>query len=184
MADPKKLPEGSVQTPMFRVAFPYVFKPRPSDDPEKKAKYEIVMLFPKDTDISSLKKAVSEMMTKKFGTDKAKWPKGRNPFRDGDEYSHLNGYAGTTFVSAKSTRPVGVVDEKCQIITSEEQFYPGCFARAIIVPYWYDAKGNKGIGFFLNGLQRLQHGERLITALRPEEMFQTVDTASSEDDGF
>jgi hypothetical protein len=179
----KKLPEGSVQTPIFRAAFPFVFKPRPADSPDKKSKYEVVMLFPKDTDLSALKKAVTDMLTAKFGVDKAKWPKGRNPFRDGDEMAHLNGYAGNTFLSAKSTRPVGVVDERCVPIADENGFYPGVYARAIVAPYWYDYNGNKGIGFFLNGLQRMKHGERLVNAPKPEEMFQAVEGAA-EDDGF
>ena len=180
----KKLPEGNVQTPEFRAAFPYVFKPRPSDDPDKKAKYEVVMLFPKDVDLSALKKAVTDMMTAKFGPDKTKWPKGRNPFRDGDEFQNLTGYPGHTFVSAKSVRPVGVVDESCQIITDESGFYPGVYARAIVCPYWYDAKGNKGIAFFLNGIQRTKHGERMINTPKPEEMFAPVEGAAAEDDGF
>lgn len=184
----KGIPEGNVLTPKFRAAFVYLFdKPRQPDEPGKKPTYELVMLFPKDgsVDLAELKKACSQVMTEKFGPDKNKWPKGyKNPFRDGDDpaHSHLNGYAGHTFVRAWSYNPIGVVDERCAIITSGEGFYAGCYGRAVVKPFWFEKGGNKGLAFFLNGLQRAGHGEKFVSRPRPEEMFQQVEVSEEEDD--
>lgn len=185
----KKLPGKNIQTPEFRLAFPYVFKPRPTDDPTKQPKFEITMLFPKDTDLSALKKACEQVMIEKFGPDKNQWPKSyRKPFRDGDESAHLTGFAGHTFVDARSSQPIGVVDERCVPIMDDNGLYAGCYARAIICPFWYDSKGNKGVSFFLNGIQRTKHGERFVNRPRPEEMFQQVEGAQAseteDDSGF
>ena len=145
------------------------------------------MLFPKTTDLAALKKALHQVMAGKFGPDSAKWPKGfKNPIRDGDasEHNHLTGYPGHWFVRAWSYNPVGVVDERCAPITGGEGFYSGAYGRAVVKPFWFEKGGNKGLGFFLNGIQRVKHGERFVTKPRPEDMFQQVETDQEEDDFF
>jgi hypothetical protein len=43
------------------------------------------------------------------------------------------------------------------------KFYPGCYGRADVTVAPFDAAGNKGVTFFLNGVQFARHGERLAT---------------------
>ena len=73
---------SKINTPVFRVAFPNVFKPRKNNLNDKE-EYSLVALFPMDADLSALKAACKEVAEKK-------WPNGipqglRSPFRDQGE---------------------------------------------------------------------------------------------------
>jgi hypothetical protein len=182
---PKGVPQDQVMTPEFRVAFPFLFTPRPAQAADKKASYEVTMLFPQTADLSGLKKAAHDCMVNKFGPDKAKWPRGfKSPFRSGDEKAEYQGFAGATFVAARSTRQPGIVDQKVQAIVDPNRIYPGCWCRAVVKASWYDFNGNKGIKFFLNHIQLLRDDEPLVAKTRPEDVFQQVAGGPNEADSF
>ena len=42
-----------------------------------------------------------------------------------------------------------------------EVFYRGCYGRAMVRVAWFDTNGNKGVTFYLQGVQFARHGERL-----------------------
>jgi hypothetical protein len=46
-------------------------------------------------------------------------------------------------------------------IIDPSEFYSGCFGRASITFYAYNAQGSKGIACGLNNLQKLEDGEAL-----------------------
>lgn len=164
-----------VLTPKFRVSFPAVFVPRsPMDGAEPK--YSVVMLFPKDADLSKLKKIAKDAVTEKWGD---KVPKNlRNPFRDGNE-KELEGYEGMIFVTASSKMKPGIVNANREPIISADDFYAGCYARATVNAYAYDKNGNAGVAFGLKNIQKLEEGEPFSGRTKPEDDFDAVGDGSS-----
>lgn len=159
-----------VLTPKFRVSFPAVFVPRAAMDGAE-PKYSVVMLFPKDTDLSRLKAIAKQAVTEKWGD---KVPKDlRSPFRDGDE-KELDGYAGQIFITASSKMKPGLVNGQREAIIEASEFYAGCYARATVNAYAYDRNGNKGVAFGLQNLQKLEEGEPFSGRTKPEDDFDAV----------
>lgn len=165
MADP-------LITPEFRVSFPAVFRPDSFGDGDPK--FRITMLFPKGADLGKLKKAVKATAIERWGD---KLPeKLRSPFRDGSEKEHLDGYeAGVTFVPATSDVQPNVCDRNKEEILSARDFYAGCYARAILVPFAYDTKGNKGVSFGLRDVQKIRDGDPFGGGGSMKEMFDELD---------
>lgn len=166
-----------VMTPEFRVSFPHVFTPHTAFDGQP-AKYSLVMLIPKNADISALKKLALEAAKEKWGD---KIPKDlRNPFRDGDT-KELEGYKGCWFIQATTKTKPGLVDNKLTPIIAPEEFYAGCYARATVNAYAYDRAGNKGVAFGLQNIQKLKDGEPFSGRTRAEDDFDaTPDAAGAE----
>jgi len=157
-----------LMTPSFRVSFPSVFTPSAGFDGQE-AKYSLVMLFEKHTDLTEMKKAVEDCIKEKWGV---KVPKDlRSPFRDGDE-KELDGYKGCVFVKASSKQRPGLVDKDLQPIISQDEFYPGCFARATLSVFAYEKSGNRGVSFGLQNIQKLDDGESFLGKVSPEEDFK------------
>lgn len=153
-------------TPKFRVSYPKVFKAE-LNTLSGKSEYSIVALFKKGEDLSALKKAAEEVIIEKLGADKTKWPKNlKSPFRDQSDREKDGqlppGHeAGAIFMNLKSQQKPGVVDQNVQPILDENEFYAGCYAHATVRPYYYDQKGNKGVAFGLQNIQKLSDGEPL-----------------------
>lgn len=162
----------TVKTEMFRVSFPKVFKAHAFEEGQK-AKYSVVMLFPKTKDLTPMKKAVQAAILEKWGSDKSKHPKTlRLPFRDGDEKTDLEGYSGHIFVSASSEQKPGLITYPDKLpITEESEFYAGCFARAELKAFAYDTKGNKGVSFAVQNIQKLKDGPAFSGRKAAEETF-------------
>lgn len=172
-----------LNTPRFRVSYPNVFKAR-KNDLNGKDEFSVVAVFPKGADLSSLKKAAEQAIVDKLGADKSKWPKGlRSPFRDQAEREKdgklPDGYeAGAIFINLKATQRPGVVDQNVQDIIEERNFYAGCWAIANVRAYYYDQKGNKGVSFGLQNIQKVADGEPLGGSVRPTDAFKPVEGAS------
>lgn len=165
-------------TPRFRVSFPNVFRPGKAMNAGEEGKYSITALFAKDTDLSVLKKAAKEAAEEKWGTDQSKWPKNlRLPFRDQGE-KEFEGYEpGCIFITATSKQRPGLVDAKVQDIIEEKDFYPGCYARATVRAFAYDQKGNRGVAFGLQNVQKVADGEPLGGRTRATDDFAPVEGA-------
>lgn len=148
-------------TPPFRVSFPSIFEASSYQGGEPK--YSIVMLFyPKNFTeadkaafkaIEAVADAASKEQFKKLVKD---LPSNfKKPLKDGAEKDHLEGYgSGVIFATASSKMRPGLVDRNKQPILSEEDFYPGCWARATITAYAYNNVG-KGVAFGLHNIQKL-----------------------------
>lgn len=180
-------------TPEFRVSFPSVFEAKSFNNQEPK--FSIAMLFTKTTDLKELKRAANNALIEKWGSDKAKWPKGlRSPFRDGNDKPDLDGYKDTILVSASSKTRPGVVgnkiDEttgKLRVITKDDAnpdggqlFYAGCYARATLIAFAYDTSGNKGVSFSLQNIQKLRDGKPFSGKKAATEEFGEVADASDD----
>ena len=179
--DTKKKTNGIV-TPEFRVSFPAVFTPKPGMNASAKPKYSIGMLFPKTTDLTPIKKLVHAAIVGKWGEDKAKWPKGLyQPFRDGAEKDY-DGYGpDVIFATASSTAKPGLVDASVQPIIAQEDFYGGCYARAKIDVYAFEAKDTttgavlkRGVSFGLVNVQKMRDGEPFSGRTKAENDFDAI----------
>ena len=104
----------------------------------------------------------------------------RNPLRDGDlERPDDPAYANAYFVNANSTSAPGIVDAAKNQIIEKSEVYSGCYGRASISFYAFNANGNKGIACGLNNLQKIRDGEPLGGKASAESDF-----ATEEDEDF
>ena len=58
----------NVITPEFRVSYPVLFEPK-KNDLNGKMEYGVVAVFKPGTDLTPLNKAITDLMTEKFGAD-------------------------------------------------------------------------------------------------------------------
>lgn len=176
----------NVITPEFRVSFPAVFKPK-KNELNGKDEYSVVALFKKGADLSKLKAEAQRAIEDKWGKDKTKWPTSiRSPFRDqGERKKNVDGKevlpagyeAGAIFLNLKSSQRPGVVDQNVQDIIDETQFYPGCWAKASIRAYAYDNKGNRGVAFGLQNIQKVRDDDPLAGRSHAQDDFAPIEGA-------
>jgi hypothetical protein len=180
-----------VLTPKFRVSYPNVFKAR-LNELSSKEEFSLVALFPKNADLSALKKAVDQAMTEKWGEEK-KRPKGiTTPFRDQGERAKETdgketmpaGYEkGAVFLNLKSQRRPGVVDQNLQDIIEETEIYAGAWARATVSAYAWEFKSaqgavlKRGVSFGLLNLQKVSDGDPLVGKSSPQDDFSPIEIA-------
>jgi len=164
-------------TPPFRVSFPSIFEASSYQcgDP----KYSVAMLFYPDKFSEADKRAWQAMQAIADAASKDKFKKlikdlpgnFKRPLRDGAEKAHLDGYGeGMMFGTASSKQRPGLVDRNKQPILTEEEFYPGCWARATVTAYPYDNVG-KGVAFGLHNLQKLGDDENFTGRMAAEDDF-------------
>lgn len=159
-----------------RISYAHVFKPTSvhPDKPET-LKYSVVLLIPKDNKalVAQLKKAIEA--AKELGAE-TKWKNTKKvanlklPLRDGDLEDKPE-YEGHWFISAKSDTKPGIVDKDMNPLTTEDEFYSGCFARFSIKFYPFNTAGNIGVGTQLYHLQKVKDGERLGGRASADEDF-------------
>jgi Protein of unknown function (DUF2815) len=175
----------NVMTPKFRFSYPKIFKAE-LNTLSGKMEFSVVALFPKGADLSELKKAAEECLTEKLGADKTKWPKGlKSPFRDQSDREKdgvlpAGHEAGAIFLNLKTSTKPGIVDQNVQAIIDESEFYAGCYAHASVRPYYYDQKGNKGIAFGLQNVQKLGEGDPLSGRTSAANDFKPVESTSDD----
>lgn len=164
--------DGTLLTPEFRVSFPHVFQPN------KEGKFGLSMLFSRDTDFRLLEAAVQTLI-------KEKYPKGAPkglmlPILDGND-SDREEHKDVFYINAKAGkyRP-GLVDQNRQDIVDENEFYPGCYARATISLYPWEYLGKKGISVNVRNIQKLRDGEPLVGRVSAANEFDQV-TNEAED---
>ena len=164
-------------TGKVRFSYANVWQPKSINGGEPK--YSVSIIIPK-TDKETLKKinvaieAAKNAGTAKFG-DKL-LNNFKTPLRDGDvDRAEDEAYAGSYFINANSIMKPGIVDKSVQAIIEESQFYSGCYGRASLVFYAYNAEGNKGIACGLQNLQKLEEGELLRGHSSAEEDFEDVE---------
>lgn len=169
--------ETKVITGKVRFSYANVFEPKSINDSEPK--YSVSLLIPKD-DKKTLGKiedaveaAIEAGKNSKFG---GKVPKNlKMPLRDGDLEKDDEVYENHYFVNASAKSKPGIVDENRDEIMSNSEFYSGCYGRASINFYAFNAGGSKGIACGLNNLQKLEDGQPLAGKASAEEDFADDD---------
>lgn len=166
--------DGSILTPEFRVSFPRIF------EADENGKFGCSMIFAPDTDFDVLEKAIAAKL-------KEVWPKGAPkkdylyPILDG-ETSNREEHKGMMYINGKSGkyRP-GLVDGARNPISDEAEFYPGCYARAVITLYHWVYLGKCGISVNIRNIQKTRDGDPLVSRLAAEDEFEAVSDASVSD---
>lgn len=162
----------NILTPTFRAAFISIFKATKAKDAgdDAKAKFSIRAVFPPDTDISELKRQAQIAAEEKWGAGKV--PKTvRSPFRTNEELENpIPGVADDavvmTFSSTEDRKP-GIVDANLNDIIDSSEVYSGAWFRAQVRAYGYDNKGNKGVSFGLQNVQKIKDDEPLGRGAMP-----------------
>lgn len=171
-----------VVTGKVRFSYANVFTPKAMEEGGE-AKYSIsVLIDKKDTaTIARINAAIDAAI--EVGKNKLADKNGRVnkaalklPLRDGDiDRADDPAYAGKLFINASSNRKPGIIDADKLEITTPDEFYSGCYGRASINFYAFNARGNKGIAAGLQNLQKLEDGERLDGSSSAEEDFADDD---------
>ena len=183
--DTKKTNPLKVVTPKFRLSFPELFEAKVYED--QAAKFSIKMLFDKKTDLAPLKAVVKKAIQEKWGDNNIKGL--TLPFVDGNE-KDLDGYENTIVVGASSKFKPQVVNQKLEEILTADDIYAGCFARAAINAYAWEAKNKqgkvikRGVSFNLESVQKLSDGERFVKVPDAKDTFDEVDDGSDDIDNY
>jgi len=176
----------NIITGCVRLAYNSVLEPKVSDldGADKTPKYPAVILIePNDPLIKLMQEAMMEAANEFFGEGKI--PKGlRSPIRDGEEKAEeYPFYAGHKFINVTTKNKPGVVDQRNKPITDPDEIYSGCWVRVEINCFAYDRKGNKGVAFGLNNLQKLGDDERFGGRRPAEQVFAPVVDAANPFEG-
>lgn len=166
-----------VITGKVRMSYANVWEPQSVNGSEPK--YSVSLIIPKGDKktLEKVKKAIE--VAKKEGVSKlgGKIPANlKTPLRDGDvDRPDDEAYANSYFINANSKIKPGIVDRNVEPILDQSEFYSGCYGRASIVFYAYNANGNKGIACGLQNLQKLEDGEPLGGRSSAEDDFLDED---------
>ena len=166
-----------VITGKVRMSYANVWEPQSVNGGE--LKYSVSLIIPKSDKktLEKIKKAIEE--AKKEGLSKlgGKIPANlKTPLRDGDvDRPDDEAYADSYFINANSKIKPGIVNRNVEPILDQSEFYSGCYGRASIVFYAYNANGNKGIACGLQNLQKLEDGEPLGGRSSAEDDFADED---------
>jgi len=170
------------------LSYPHLFTPQDPMEEGGQPKYAAAIVFPEGADLTAMRQAVAVAAEEKFGSKAKQLLKSgklRLPFRDDWEEK---GYPeNSIFITAKSNNAPGVVSRyadpetgKAQRITNEDDIYPGALVRFSVTAYGYDVKGNKGITFALNNVQKWADGERLDGRVKAEDEFEAEAPADAD----
>jgi hypothetical protein len=152
-----------VVTGKVRFSYANVFAPKASVEGGT-PKYSVSIIIPKSDKetIAKLQKAFEETKASSAGYFGGAVPKNlKGGLRDGDAEKEDPAYEGCYFINANSVQKPGVVDQDLNPILDQSEFYSGCYGRASITFYPYNAQGSKGIACGLNNVQKLEDGEKL-----------------------
>lgn len=195
----KKEKRPSLKTPIGRLCFPAIFeKEKQMEGATTPPKYAATIVFDKAylkankdemARYTAIREAADKSCREKFKKTvrdaAAAIPRFWNPFRDGSEKAHLDGYGdGTLFFKASSrNRPGAVGSDAKTPIDDEAALYAGCYVRLSISPYAFDNK-MKGIGIGLNNVMFVRDGERLAGGMDPAEDFGEFEGETAADAAF
>lgn len=166
-------------TPIFRGAFLTLYTPvKMKDDPDAKKKYSVKAVFEPGADLTVLKKAAQAALVEKWGNDVPK--NVRSPFRlNSDLDNPIQGVADDAVIvsfSAAEGKAPGVVGPDLREITDSVECYAGAYYRANFGAYAYNKKGNKGVAFGLNNIQKVRDGEPLDVGRIPaHKVFEPIE---------
>lgn len=168
-----------ITTPLARFSYPHLLEPFQYQG-KGEAYYSCVLLFPKSTDLSDMKRKIFQAAQSAFGP-KSNWPKNlKLPWRDGNEKSDSIGYEDTYFVYTKNKHKPVVIDNNKKPIDDESKVYGGMYGRAVLIAKATESGGNYFISLYLQGVQKWKDGERFGGGIDIEKDFDD----SLMEDGF
>lgn len=178
--------ETKVITNKVRFSYAHVFTPTAVGESEDK-KYSVSLIISK-SDKETIKLINQAIKNATEAGKTAKWngkiPANlKTPLRDGDEERPDDeAYANAYFINASAVTRPGVVGRDREPITDEDEFYSGCYGRASVTFYAFNASGNKGIAAGLNHVQKTSEGEPLGGRVSVDVDFDDEPDFDDEDD--
>lgn len=157
--------KANVKTPRALGCFVFLKTPRPGMSGGE-AKYSLMLMWDKTTDLSKVKQGIIAVATEKWGAGALEGLKSgrlRNPLRDGDKKFAEGGdetFKGKVFLNASSTQRPGIMDVDRKPVDPND-VYSGCFFHAALRFFPYDKNGNKGVGVGLQNLLLVGKGKRI-----------------------
>lgn len=177
-------------TPIGRLAFPNLFKPRAAVAGAE-PRYSTILLLDEDAqksdEFKALKQAVFECIEDEWGAAKAKdstFVKSlRLPFRDAGEKSYEGFEKGMVFIAPWTKSQPGIVDAQVQDIINPERVWAGQLARLDVNAFAYNQSGNKGVSLGLNHVQITNEDQpRFDGRKQASDVFGAIGGAASAPD--
>jgi hypothetical protein len=165
-----------------RLSFCHIWEPQSINGSDPK--YSVSLIIPKnDTKTieaikTAIKTAYDEGAGKLKGNSKSvpALASLKTPLRDGDtDRPDDPAYAGCYFLNANSRTKPQIVDQQVQPILDQSEVYSGCYARATVTFYAYNANGNRGIACGLGNIQKVRDGDRLGGGSTASEDFTAIE---------
>lgn len=160
---------GNIKTPGCRMVWPSLFKPTlpKGETDEKKAKFQITLLFPKDADLDMLKDAVRTARDDKFSAAQQKKSKIKMPFIKTADEPRFADVADEFPLMVRANANLGmgpgVVGPSAREVKEDDaadEVYPGRWCRASLSAYgWDHPTGGLGVSLGLQNVQLLEHDE-------------------------
>lgn len=169
----------NITTGKVRLSFCHVWQPQaPQGGGEPK--YSVTMLIPK-SDVETINRINAAIEEAKRQGVSSKWngvmpPVVAIPLYDGDGV-RPNGEPfgeeckGHMVMTAGAKKQPEVVDLNLQPIIQQSEIYSGCYARVNFNFGAYNQAGKRGIGCYLNCIQKLEDGQPLGGGVSASEAF-------------
>lgn len=158
----------------LRGAFVNLVEPRANANGQGDPKYNINLLIPKDHPyVKVVRDSIAKALTEKFGDKLPK--KWRSPLKDGDEVDY-EGFAGHWYFNATTTTKPQCVDSQMGFLVGKEELYSGADYRITANAAAYDhPTGGKGVGIYLNNVQKIRDGEPFGSRTTAQSDFDIVE---------
>lgn len=185
-----------VISPVGIVSYPHVATPQAAQDEGGEPKYSMALILDeagtKTPEFAAMKAAVIAAAEDAYPGKGAKMLESgqlKSPFRTDCAAKNYKNCA--VFLNVRTTKKPGVVfavkdptTGKAKVMTDaeiEKEIYPGAKARFSGNAYAYNNKGNKGITFGLNNVQKVADGERIDGRAEASEEFADLSAAPAQD---
>ena len=190
-ATSKKRERVSLQSPVGRATFVYIWEPHKWEDDDnssREPKYSIMLVFDSEqhAELKALRLACIRTAKERFGEnaqDMIKRGKLAMPWRDAGEYADYGEpfEDGKIMIKFQTTNAPGVVGPNARPVVKHEEIYSGMRARVTYAPWAYDTKGNKGVTLLLNNVQKTADDTRLSGRAAAEDEFEAVEGGDADE---
>jgi hypothetical protein len=187
-----------VFTPKAILSYPTLYKPEAFKEGEKPA-YSASLVFTveaqKDPKFKAMKQAAYDAAVEMWG-DKAKeiLQNSKNPtfrtdseekgYPEGSMFINVRSYKKPGIVSVvpdpnNDGKPMKITEEMASTMGSPFEMYPGAVVVASCNAVAYNHKGNKGVSFWLNNMQKVGDGDRLAGGMPADDEFDADEEAAA-----
>lgn len=148
-----------------RLAFPTLFEAKTVNGEGKPAFSASFLLDPADPQVATINQAIDACAKDKWGAKadailKAMRGADKVFLHDGDLKDNYEGFAGTLYVSSRSTtRPLVIDADKTPLTEKDGKPYAGCYVNASIELWAQDNNYGKRVNASLRGVQFLRDGD-------------------------
>lgn len=149
---------------LVRFSYAHVFEPTSMEEGQK-PKYSVSILIPKENKktLAMIQKAfeAAKIQGKEIWGGKIPTSFKHQLLRDGDEDRPDDPvYQGHYYVNAKSISKPTVINTEGAKLTTDEEFYSGCYGCVSFNVYPY-VTGSKGVAAGLGNILKVKDGEKL-----------------------